>query len=124
MPLAAVQGEGRAARVVATAVLRTADLLGMSGRALAATIGVSESGVSRLRRGGVIDPDSKSGELSLLLVRLFRNLDAVVGGDGEKARRWFHAHNDHLGGTPVELVQSVRGLSDVIGYLEAMRGRS
>jgi hypothetical protein len=59
----------------------------------------------------------------LLFVRLFRSLDAVVGGDEAQARAWFRASNHHLGGIPAERVQSVEGLVDVVNYLDALRGK-
>ena len=111
------------AAVVARAVVATADRLGLSNRELATITGVSEASVSRLRHGRGVHPDSKEGELALLLVRLYRSLDALVGGDDAKARAWMHATNVHLGGVPAERIRSVEGLVDVIQYLDAMRGR-
>src|SRR5262249_2227948 len=89
----------------------------------AVVLGVAPSTVSRLdeRR---LDPARKEGELAVLFVRLFRSLDALLGGDTAKARQWMHAPNAHLGGVPAERVQSVGGLVDAIEYLDAMRGRS
>jgi hypothetical protein len=78
--------------------------------------------VSRLHHGRLIDTDSKEGELALLLLRVFRSLDAVVGGDDAAARAWLHAENHHLGGTPAKRLGTVEGLVDVVRYLDAMRG--
>lgn len=112
-----------AARVTAKAVLAAAARLGLTHRHLAAAIGVSEASVSRLQHGRGIDPARKEGELALLVVRLYRSLDALVGGDDAQARAWLHADNAHLGGVPAERIRRVEGLVDVIGYLDAMRGR-
>ena len=95
----------------------------MTNRQLALITGTSEASVSRLRSGRALDPGSKEGELALLFLRLYRSLDALVGGDDEKAREWLHAVNDHLGGIPVERIRTVEGLVDVVQYLDAMRGR-
>jgi transcriptional regulator with XRE-family HTH domain len=92
-------------------------------RDLAEVLGSSEASISRLARGRRIDPEGKEGELALLLLRLYRALDTLVGGDDAKARAWLHAHNDHLGGVPVERIRRVEGLVDVVQYLDAMRGR-
>lgn len=109
--------------VVAKAVLAAAERLGLRHRHLAAVIGSSEASVSRLQRGRGLDPDSKEGELALLFLRLYRGLDALVGGDDAKARDWLHADNVHLGGIPAERIKTVEGLVDVVQYLDAMRGR-
>jgi hypothetical protein len=112
-----------AAPVLAKAVLSAAARLGLRNRQLAAVIGSSEASVSRLQHGRGLEPDTKEGELALLFVRLFRSLDALVGGDDEKARAWLHGANDHVRGVPAERIRTVEGLVDVVQYLDAMRGR-
>ncbi|HJQ20656.1 MAG TPA: MbcA/ParS/Xre antitoxin family protein [Gemmatimonadaceae bacterium] len=109
--------------VLAAAVLAAAERLGLRNRQLATVIGSSEASVSRLQYGRGLEPDSKEGELALLLLRLYRSLDALVGGDDDKARRWLHAENVHLRGIPAERIRTVEGLVDVVQYLDAMRGR-
>jgi transcriptional regulator with XRE-family HTH domain len=108
--------------VVTRAVLRAATALGLSQRELAAVLGLSEASVSRLSRGRPLSASRKEGELALLLIRVFRSLDALVGGDERKARAWFQAENAHLGGVPAERVRRVEGLVEVATYLDAMRG--
>ncbi len=117
------QEQPQAAPVLARAVLLAADRLGLRNRHVAAIIGTSEASVSRLAAGRGLDPDTKEGELALLFLRLFRSLDALVGGDDEKARAWLHADNTHVRGVPAERIGTVEGLVDVVQYLDAMRGR-
>jgi hypothetical protein len=111
------------AAVLTKAVLTGARLLGLRNRDLAMVIGASEASISRLAVGRVIEPASKEGELALLFLRLFRSLDALVGGEEAKARGWLHAENTHLGGIPAERIRRVEGLVDVVQYLDSMRGR-
>lgn len=111
------------AEVLARAVSTAARLLGVRNNRLAQVIGTSEASVSRLSSGRSIDPESKEGELALLFLRMYRSLDALVGGDDAKARAWLHADNAHLGGVPAERIRRAEGLVDVIHYLDAMRGR-
>lgn len=114
--------------VVTKALLRAGGALGLSQKELARTLGVSEATMSRIaasrsrRPGTLIAVDRKEGELSLLVLRVFRSLDALVGGDAQKLRAWFGAENVHLGGVPKERVQTVEGLVAVATYLDAMRG--
>lgn len=122
---ASVRPSGRPepAMVLAKAVLSAAGRLGLRNRQLAAVIGSSEASVSRLQTGRGLDPETKEGELALLFLRLYRSLDALVGGDEQQAQAWLTADNDHLGGIPVERMRTVEGLVDVVQYLDAMRGR-
>ena len=112
-----------AALVVAKATMSAADRLGVRNRHLAAVIGTSEASVSRLGSGRGLAPASKEGELALLFLRLYRSLDALVGGDDGKARAWLHADNTHVSGVPADRIRTVEGLVDVVQYLDAMRGR-
>lgn len=109
--------------VLTKATLSAAERLGIRNRQLASIIGTSEASVSRLSSGRALDPASKEGELALMFLRLYRSLDALVGGDDAKSRTWLHAANDHLGGIPAERIRTIEGLVDVVQYLDAMRGR-
>jgi hypothetical protein len=109
--------------ILVKAVLAAAARLGLRNRQLATVLGSSEASISRLQNGRGLDPESKEGELALLFLRVYRSLDALVGGDDDKARAWLHAENDHLGGVPAERIRTVEGLLDVVQYLDSMRGR-
>lgn len=108
--------------VLTRAALRAAELLGLARKDLAVVLGVSPSTLSRLDERP-LDPARKEGELAVLFVRLFRSLDALLGGSTDKARQWMHAPNRHLGGVPAERIRTVTGLVDAIEYLDALRGK-
>ncbi|MCP8897080.1 MbcA/ParS/Xre antitoxin family protein [Shinella daejeonensis] len=108
--------------VITKAAVNAAERLGLTARILAGVIGVSEATVSRLKRRDVLlERGTKPFELAVLLVRLFRSLDAITGGDEPVARRWMTAENNVLGGRPVDRILSISGLIDVIAYLDARR---
>ncbi|HET7670654.1 MAG TPA: MbcA/ParS/Xre antitoxin family protein [Burkholderiales bacterium] len=108
--------------VLAKALFRATGLLELNNAALARILGVSEASVSRLASGArSIDPKSKEGELALLLIRVYRSLDALVGSDAAQRKAWLHSPNRALNGVPAELIQSAAGLVAVVGYLDAMR---
>jgi hypothetical protein len=110
------------AAVVTKAVLRAAERLALSNRALAAILGLSEATISRMGSGTYqLTPGDKPFDIAVLFLRLFRALDAIVGGDGPAARAWLRNENTVLGATPVSLIQSVSGLVNVVGYLDARR---
>jgi len=124
LPRTAPRPHPDASAVLTRAVLRAAGILGLSQKETARIIGVSAATMSRLaNRGRGLPPDSKEGECALLLVRIFRGLDALLGGKEADVREWFHASNRHLGGVPARRVQTVEGLVHVAEYLDAMRGK-
>ena len=109
-------------QVLAKATTRAAVLLGLTGAALARSIGLSEPTVSRLLRGErPLSPGSKEGELAALLVRTYRALDALVGNDDRKRAAWMTSPNKALGGVPRELIQTVEGLVATLAYLDGQR---
>ena len=111
--------------VLTTATLRAGAQLGLKDVDIARVLGVSPSTLSRLRnQERTISPESKEGELALLLVRIFRSLDGILGEDREAMRAWFHETNRHLRGVPAELVRNTAGLVRVVEYLDAMRART
>lgn len=122
MPELKLQSGAQEGVVVTKAVLRAAEHLGLTARLVASVIGVSEATLSRLRKGDLtLESGSKPFELAVLLVRLFRSLDAISGGDDTVSRAWMKNSNLALGGAPAEKIRSVAGLVDVIAYLDARR---
>ncbi len=114
--------QASAETVMTKAVVRASEALGMTARTLSAVLGVSEASVSRMRRQDYrLERGTKPFELAVLFIRLFRSLDAIVGGDEAVARAWMSAENRLLGGRPIDRVTSISGLVDVLAYLDARR---
>jgi DNA-binding XRE family transcriptional regulator len=108
--------------VIAKATLRAAERLGLTAKMLARVIGVSEPTISRIKTGvAVLERNSKAFELLVLFVRLFRALDAIVGGDEAAARAWLVNPNLVFNEAPINRIMSIAGLLDVIAYLDARR---
>jgi uncharacterized protein (DUF2384 family) len=108
--------------VTTRAALRAAALLGLSNKALARIVGLSEASVSRMGTGSyVLAPGDKAFELAVLFVRLYRTLDALVEGEDAIARAWLRNPNTALGDAPIALIQTVPGLVNTLAYLDARR---
>jgi hypothetical protein len=104
--------------VLARAVLEAGRALGLSQREIGVVVGRDRTSIAR-----GLDPRSKAGELALLLVRCYRSLYVLTGGDSADLRHWMRTGNLHTGGIPAEQVKTVEGLATVVGYLDAMRGK-
>lgn len=100
------------------AALRAGKALGLNQTEIGAVV---DRDRSSLRRG--IDADSKAGELAALLIRVYRSLYALLGGDSEAMRHWMETENHHTGGVPREQILTVTGLTGVLSYLDAIRGK-
>lgn len=116
------QSAPKQSRVITKAALRAAERLEIKSTVLAKILGISEPTVSRMRKGTYeLGPDQKSFELAVLLVRLYRSLDGIVAGDDEVASDWLRNRNTVLNGVPLELIQTISGLTNVIEYLNSRR---
>lgn len=116
-------GAGRSESVVTKAVLNASDLLGLTGAELAKVIGVSPSRVTRMKQGQALAYDKEAYIRSLMFIRIYRSLAAILGGDDQAMRAWFGSENRHLHGEPKSLVQTIQGITHVADYLDAMRGK-
>jgi hypothetical protein len=113
-------------RVLRKALIRVTEQLDIKRQELSAIVGLSESSLSRFfsKQDYYIDPLTKEGELAVLLIRLYRSLDALFGGNSEQCRLWIKNENAHLGMAPIQLIQSIPGLIHTVEYLDAMRGKN
>jgi len=120
-PLSRAQDE---CRVLTEAVGRVATLWKLTNDQLGAILGLSPATASRLRSGAfVLEHASKPFELGQYLVRLFRSLDAMMGSDDIGAMAWLRTANLDLGGRPIDLIRTIRGLSDVTDYVDDFRAQ-
>ena len=107
------------AQLVAQACGRAAQVLGLSKEEISAVVGKHRTTIDRTG----LDPKTKEGELALLLLRVYRSLHALCGGDRDLMRHWMEQPNHHLNAQPPRLLlSSIEGLSRVANYLDGLRG--
>ncbi len=104
--------------VLSKALLNAGKALGLNQSTVGQVIGKDRTSLTR-----GIDPQSKSGELALLLIRCYRSLYVLVGGKQPDMKHWMHTANHHTRGVPAEQIHNVQGLLRVVEYLDAMRGK-
>lgn len=111
-------------RVLSEAVARVCALWGIGDELLAEILGVSASHVADLRSGTFqlarSDPGFRAGQY---LVRLYEELGALIGDD-PAVIAWLQAENMDLGGRPIDLVRTDRGLREILSYVETRMGSS
>jgi len=109
--------------LVTRSMVNAADSMGLDRETIANTVGVSVPTIARIRSGRSL-PGQKPFELSLLLIRIYRSLYSIVGGSEEAMKHWMKTSNTHLGDAePRQLIQNAEGMTRVLWYLDAMRGR-
>ncbi|HHF7349973.1 TPA: antitoxin Xre/MbcA/ParS toxin-binding domain-containing protein [Legionella feeleii] len=110
--------------VLTKAICNLSKFYSFTGKDLSDIIGISESSVTRLNQGKkFISPHTKEGEMALLLVRIYRSLNAMLGNNHEKAKAWLNSKNRYFQNKPIEEMKTIPGLISVLNYLDAMRGK-
>ena len=105
--------------LLSKALLNAGKAFGFNQTELAEIVGRNRTG---LVRDG-IDPASKSGELALLFIRLYRSVFALTGGEPSAMKHWINTENRYFEAVPRQLIKSAEGLVRVNHYLDAMRGK-
>ncbi|MFT7561570.1 MAG: hypothetical protein ACI93R_003499 [Flavobacteriales bacterium] len=121
--MALAQQKPSADAVLAKAVLKAAEQLGLKQVNLAAVLGMHRTAISRLKQSPSLNPASKQGELALLLIRLARALFALTGGDSDWIKHFMATPNHVTGGVPAEQIESIQGLMSVVQFADAIRGK-
>ena len=108
------------AKVLTVAALRAGAALQLSDDELAQVIGVEKHAIVHFKIGQeMISVNSGAGLRCQMLIRMFRALEHLVGGDQEMCRQWLRSHNETAGGDPAEVIANPDGLRQITEYLEA-----
>lgn len=120
---AAARREPAAAGAVLTkALVRAGEFLGLPNAAVARTVGVSESHMSRMAAGKAqLEIGTKAAELAALLIRVYRSLDAMVGNNDRQRQLWMASFNRAFNQAPKDAIQKAEGLARVVQYLDGAR---
>ncbi len=110
-------------QVLAIALDNLKNILDISTNDLSDIIGKHRNTMSRVLKDKKIDYKSKEGECALLLIRVYRALFALNGGNTDAMKHWLRTNNRHIQGIPLEVMKTVLGLSRVVNYLDAIRGK-
>lgn len=112
-----------AAIVLGKAVFRASQQLGLSQTELANVLGLHRTAISRLKNSPHLAPDSKQGELALLLIRIARSLYALTGGDEAWMQHFMRSPNTATHGIPAQQITNIQGLVGVLQFIDALRGK-
>lgn len=113
------------AAVLSQALVEAAQRLALGPTEMGQIVGVSQPTASRLLQGVYsIRETGKEWELSAHLVRLYRSLFSLVGGDDALARGWLRSSNTAFSGQkPIDVIKRIDGLLHTCEYLDAHRAR-
>ena len=111
------------ANVLATAINNLKVNINITNQDLSDILGPHRNTITRQLQSGELEPKSKQGQLALLLIRAYRSLFTLNGGNKKAMIHWLKTDNYHIQGIPLEAMKDVGGLVRVVNYLDAMRGK-
>jgi hypothetical protein len=109
-------------QLVMKAFVNACDSLSISREVICKMLGVNPATYSRNKSSG-FSQNTKTYELQLQFIRLYRSLYALAGGNSDFMQHWLTTQNKAINGIPEQLVQSIEGLIRTNEYLDAMRGK-
>lgn len=109
-------------QVLGKALIQVQQALRLTQKELSEIIHTSESTISRYKNGNPLDPTSAEAEFAKYFIRIYRNLDTLLGGEDIQSKDWLTHYNEHLGDKPINLIKNMYGIHEVLNYLDAMRG--
>lgn len=107
--------------VLASSLITAGTELGLSNSELAAVLGLHRSAISRLKHRPNINPDSKQGELALMLIRIYRALHALTDGNPKWMQHFMREPNSLTGDIPARQIQEIGGLMRVMFCVESLQ---
>jgi len=109
----------RKGEVLAKAVRRASNLLGITSNELKYIIGYDS-----LHSIQYIDPTSHTADLAAQFLRCYKCLFWHMGGKLEEMHHWLHSPNGYFyNRAPLEIMQMPEGLDSVLVYLEGMMNK-
>lgn len=118
-----IESKPSESQVLAIAVDNLKNILDISNNELSEIIGMHRNTLARSLSNKKIDIKSKEGQCSLLLIRIYRSLFALNGGNIDAIKHWLRTNNRHIQGVPLEIMKTILGLARVVNYLDAIRGK-
>lgn len=107
--------------ILAKAFFNASEQLNLSQTQLAVILGISEPAINKLRSEYQIDPFSQQGERALSVIRLFKALYDLSGGDQEWIQQFLNTKNRVTGGIPLKQIETAHGLVAVLQFVETIQ---
>ena len=111
-------------RVLTYAVVNVADRLGLNDIQLAKILFAKEDFVTSIKNEkSVLKFGSVPYVQATLLVRIYKSLDAMTGGNQKIGQQWMKSQNSAFGDSPISHILKRQGINDVVKYLDTSTSR-
>jgi len=108
--------------IVAKSLCNAANLMSIKKKELADILKIDQSTLSRSLKSG-IKPKSLKGEVSLMIIRVYRSLAVLSGNNMEFINHFLRTPNKYFKAKPIDLMRSIEGIVKLNAYLDLMKGK-
>ena len=105
---------------LAGALYKCAAFLGVAQAELAMMLKVSPSAMSKSFRNG-IDPNKLQGRYSLMIIRVYRSLYVLFGGNKELMVKWIRGRLILFDKSPIDMMHDETDIVYLNEYLDSMK---
>lgn len=110
--------------VLTKALGRSQAIIGMDNQVMASILGINRTTLARHYQSQSLDPAQNAGRIAAIVLRIYRAVYTLMGGDEEHIRHWFSTPNHAFAGrSPMDAMKKLDGLVSVAQYCDAMRGK-
>ncbi|TCB64875.1 hypothetical protein E0H88_14575 [Acinetobacter sp. ANC 4216] len=106
--------------VLAKAAWKAAEQLGLKPEQFIKILHL-EGGDSDLSELQMLDPSSQQGEIALILIRIYKAIYSLNGGDIDWMHHFLNSPNLLTGGVPIKQMESMSGLLSVLQTVEYLQ---
>ena len=112
----------RKGKILTQAVMNAAKYLGLNDQQLSTALEISTDELCAMRSGSKqLIENSTSFVRAIYVVRIYRSVFAIMGGDELVMRQWMKSPNTALDAIPIEIIKTWEGLESVVNYLDTRR---
>ena len=109
--------------ILATALKRASSLMGISNSLLAKILKIDINTLSTIFKNG-INPDSQKGQVSALIVRIYKSLSQLSGNDKNYIQHFLYNENKYFRNKPINVMETIDGLILINKYLDRITSQS
>jgi len=108
-------------KVLTKASWKAAELLGLKSEQFVRILHLECLDMKLSEATLMFDPNSKQGEIALILIRIYKALYNLNGSDIEWMHHFLNSPNLLTGGIPIEQLESMNGLLSVLNTVESLQ---
>lgn len=108
---------------LASALSKSAAFLGIAQTELAIMLKISPGAMTKSLKNG-IDPNKLQGRYSLMIIKVYRSLFVLLGGNKQQMTKWIRGKLILFNKSPIDMMYDETDIVYLIEYLGSMKAKN